>query len=171
VQLPAAGRRPVVLPFRTVSAGVYGVLPERSNAQPHCSCRRSVASIPLAGDPPEPRCEGVCQHRHDSKLLLDLADQQRDLGIERLIAAREIGAVVLKVLGSCLVPVRKASNSLYLAAQGPRGLRERVMKSFTAGSGAKAFATLPRSMFLMARPPQLKEKRSPDVPLTLKVFL
>src|SRR4051794_25762387 len=81
----------------------------------------------LAGDPTEPRCKRLCKHRHDGKLLLDSTDQQRDLGVERLIAAREHRAVVLKDPGSRLVPFRKARDRLDLVAQGSRGFLERVV--------------------------------------------
>ena len=54
------------------------------------------------------------------KFLLDATDQQRDLGVERLIAAREHRAVVLKDPGSRLVPFRKARDRLDLVAQGTR---------------------------------------------------
>jgi hypothetical protein len=50
----------------------------------------------LASDPAEPRCKRTCEHRQDSKLLLDSADQQRDLSVQRLIEVREHRAIVLE---------------------------------------------------------------------------
>jgi hypothetical protein len=81
----------------------------------------------LASDPAEPRCKRTCEHRQDSKLLLDSADQQRDLSVQRLIEVREHRAIVLEDPRSRVIPVRKARDRLDLVAQGPRDFPERVI--------------------------------------------